>query len=588
MSKKDQNEVFISLRKQGFGTEYNGGHMKITCKEGCDQEHAPGLMITNASTTPSDIRGTERLKIDLRRHGWLPPGEYKEKQRQDRAAAKEARRAERLAAASKTPPQEQETTRAGEDQVPQIGDVARVTKKGGKPVDAEDLMPANNIVGNIEMAAELLWEQVIQHIKEDGADPLVYGTVRGYRWEGSRDGAIRELWPTIPRGVPGDKPDPRRIALSRYLSATANMVCLDPGNRYKKSVWWVRAEFSRVKIEKRDTLTERRLTAHEAGEDRDPQPVTVSHKNTDDVTVCPECDEFFVSDELNEHRLREHAICPECGKKGHDYRTTQIHRSTVHKVRSDDYERNRAIRDINAGLTPVRPDKKGFLHCPDCSFVTTSRKMFSGHRRNYLDQPHPEPIFNCRLCPERVETPQQIQVHYQDAHGTPVAVCRRCGEAYGERKDLYRHKREAHQMRRTRDLGELYPGDPGYDDAVHVHVAESEEDPAPEPEEEEPSRLVETPQGTEVLEGDDPDEAAIAYFASLVKYQTEQRERVKALEDQVAELQTENDRLHDLVVGADAGKVTELEKALTMVTNERDQLRTKLDVFQAAFKGLAE
>lgn len=584
--KKDHRLTVRRAKAQGFKfVRSAGNHYKVYDPQ--------GNYLTSTGTTPSDHNGYKNLKADLDKAGYLPPDEFKRRK-------KEAARAERLAAARE---QDQEGTTDDSqesDDVPKLGDVARVTQAKDKSADGE-LMPAAQILKDLPMAAELLWEKVIEKIKEEGPHPLVVGTVSGYRWEGSRDEAIRDLWPSIRRSTPGQAVDPRKLALARYMKTTQNMVCLDQGNRYKKSVWWVRASFSRTELSNEaQTNMERRLTAQEAGEDRAPAPVTVSRFAPDNVldTRCPECALEINAADLDEHRLKEHAICIECGKRGHDYRTIQIHRSTVHKVRSADYERNRATRDLNAGLTPVHPDAKGFLHCPDCRLATTSPTLFGEHRRSLINQPHPDPIFGCRLCPERDESANQIRHHYEEAHGSSVTVCRRCGEVYPDRRQLYDHKVTAHKVRRTREHGELYPGDPGYDLAGEKS-ATFEEDTEPR-DVSEMINLVETLKSPETHELGttpaprpevDPDADAIAYFESLIRYQTDQRQTITSLElhlqeleREAAELRTENNRLKSNV--AHTAEVRNLKKELASVTAERDRLRATLTGMREAFKGL--
>lgn len=588
MSKRDQAEVFSSARDQGFQTRVASGpnHMEVWCHGtggrctlGCDPER--GFMVTKASVTPSDIRGTERLKQHLMDHGWMRPGDWKQFVKAQRAEAKRQRRDERLAAADQQPEQEQEeTTNEDGEGVAKIGDVARVTRGDGKAVDPQELnlMPASEIIANVELAAELLWEKVMEKVREDGPEPMTHGTVKGYRWEGSRDGAIRELWPSIPRGGSDLNIDPRKMALATYMKRTNNMVCLEPGNRFKASIWWVRANFSKVISKEHSTLTERRLTAQEAGEDRDPAPVTITRKEPH--LLCPECDAPFDEDAAyDEHRLKEHGVCPDCGKESVDYRVARIHQSRVHGKRSEDYERNRAVRDVNAGLVPVQPDKNGYLRCPDCRLVTKSPNIFGDHRRALIGQPHPDPIFACRLCKERLDNPDRLSYHYTTTHDSSVVICRRCGDVYPDRHQLYDHKVKAHRMRRTRADGELYPGDAGYEDAGDVPAREPEEMP----------RLTATVTAPSPFAGD-PDADAISYFESLIKYQREQRETIDGLNRHLEELERENSELRREVerLEKDGGTAERqrLVAQLTKITKERDDLHLKLETLRSAFKGL--
>jgi predicted RNA-binding Zn-ribbon protein involved in translation (DUF1610 family) len=579
VSKKDHQQIFASARQQGWTTRVGAGsHMELWCP-------CHGVCVTKASTTPGDIRGAERLKQDLKAHGWLPPGEYREKVKQERREAKKTRRDARLAAADETPAgQEEQEVREVSD-VPQIGDVARVTQRGGEPVDPRELMPANDILQNLPLAAELLWEKVIEKIKEAGPEPMKLQSVAGYRWEGSRDGAMRELWPSIPRGeASSPQTDPRRLKLAIYLKQTNNMICLDKGSRYKKSIWWVRAEFSRQAPGAERELTtwaERRLTTAEAGEDRAPAPVVVTRTTVtpttasdhdDDVaaadTTCPECGTELAASVLDDHRLESHFVCPECGRKDKDLRRINLHRSKHHGYRAPTYDQNRRMREIANGLQPVDRNPDGFFHCPDCNLVTESVKRFGTHRRAYLNQPHPEAKFGCRRCKEMLNDRDDLYHHYLVIHNESVSICKGCGEALLGRQALNDHKVNTHGVVFTKK-GEIWPDEPPARDDPKLNKTINEPTVAWVPETEE--MII------------DP----LTAVQRILTENAELKARVTSLErtlDEVERELSETKQEYDRLAARD--DAVRLEEDLEKVTKERDSLRDTLNQLNAALSGL--
>jgi predicted transcriptional regulator len=167
--------------------------------------------------------------------------------------------------------------------MPRLGQVARYTAKGDRNAHAAMTDPLEN-------RGFALWVSCQGKIKTSKL-PLVngpadrgVGSVKGYEVEVNLKRKCFDLWPGLNQ-MDRASQDSFTSEVYSYLRASGNAICVrKPGlGEHGIPVWWMRAEWNDVKavgIFKQTELTdrERRLTPAEAGEDREPAPVTVSKR----------------------------------------------------------------------------------------------------------------------------------------------------------------------------------------------------------------------------------------------------------------------------------------------------------------------
>lgn len=168
--------------------------------------------------------------------------------------------------------------------MPTVGEVARVTIVSGE-------MPADEVA----KAAWLLWKSCRTEIDRKRLPSMASSEgVPGNRLDGSLVKHIIDLWPEY---LQWDTEIQTRFrgTLYSYLKGTNNAHCLSPT---KKPIWWISQIFSKIAIEKvyggstprsrQQARAEAKLTPHEAGEDRDPAPVTVTQPGKVAAQPMPE------------------------------------------------------------------------------------------------------------------------------------------------------------------------------------------------------------------------------------------------------------------------------------------------------------
>ena len=163
-------------------------------------------------------------------------------------------------------------------------------------------MPHSYKPNHVSGQSWLLWRASLTYAMQKGGTPADHAGRPGYIIRSSLRSIARDLWPEYERDrrVLSDMTQHR---VYPFLRHTVNAICLDPGP--KTTTWWIASEFetsktsyAMSKIAEADPRTkvrfsdaERKLTPHEAGEDREPEPVTESHwsepEESDDVPPPP-------------------------------------------------------------------------------------------------------------------------------------------------------------------------------------------------------------------------------------------------------------------------------------------------------------
>jgi hypothetical protein len=168
--------------------------------------------------------------------------------------------------------------------MPTIGQAARIAHRGR---DVPDIR-----AGDVSASAAIAYEGVLGRASRQGrqrpADEQVsaafarrggsvpHGT-DGYEWRGTLGSVLNDAWSEV---AAGDKDEFTVLsrAVNEYLARTGNAVCLYREKRMGvPSTWWVRAAWSPVAPVSTGSTprpAERRVTAAEAGEDREPAEVT--------------------------------------------------------------------------------------------------------------------------------------------------------------------------------------------------------------------------------------------------------------------------------------------------------------------------
>lgn len=168
-------------------------------------------------------------------------------------------------------------------------DIARVTARGRDLPDISE--------GELKTNAWLVHQLILSKAQQGNYRRISFEGIPGLEWIGYAASAMRDLWPAIPSRREDDSPAQLAVrAVSRYLTSTKNMVCLDHGPD-RQSRWFVREEWndSPPAGGLRSTRRELRVTPQEAGEDREPAPVEMEYE-------CPHCESRFAS----KHRRSAH------------------------------------------------------------------------------------------------------------------------------------------------------------------------------------------------------------------------------------------------------------------------------------------
>lgn len=159
-----------------------------------------------------------------------------------------------------------------------VRDVATITATGLGLKDQE----------TIESRAYLVWEYARR------SDKNVPAPTGGLHHRGNLSTVILELWPQLSPSAMHDEFVQFRKEVYAYLRATGNAKCVNRSANSSHVVWWLSGEWQKatgavvlhVPV-MTPTAAERRLTSKEAGEDREPAPVTVSSPNDERTKPVP-------------------------------------------------------------------------------------------------------------------------------------------------------------------------------------------------------------------------------------------------------------------------------------------------------------
>lgn len=237
-------------------------------------------------------------------------------------------------------------------EMPKVGEVARVTRRGGDLPDVSD-------PEELRTSAWLVWQCVRERVPEDAPVTLRRG-VPGHHWHGVLSRVNGELWPALRDRylTTAAQMQETRLRLNRYLAASGNLVCVDRGARPvpggvaapREPVWWVRAEWADKPV------TAEELGGHAAGDDEYQGPPTAGRGGPD--------------------------VAPATGEPV-DAQATATATATADAA-SSSYAGKGAV-----GLAAARTvmDEPGEFPCPGCPRVfVTRRALFSHQRHHQVDQ----------------------------------------------------------------------------------------------------------------------------------------------------------------------------------------------------------
>lgn len=374
MSKAGQiKELLRDASAQGFTHKgVSNGHIEV-CTPDRIRWTPTGKRSVQITGTPGSDSAVRTARSRLEGIGYRPPRPPKKKKKHKKA-------------------------KEGSADVARLGDVARVTVSGDRVspelktrLHRDGPLPADQIMDDVELAAWLVWERIHTDLQRQGniMKRLLQDRYHGYEWRGSRTGMIREIWPELPRpdySVTPTEMDVRMRALSRYLTSSRNMAVLLPGDASRMTLWWVSETWREVKPNVLPDLAgnwwEGKVTPQEAGEDREPGPVTVT-------TFTPADPQPATIDGVEVY------YCEDC-----HYRSTSKMSVKTHASR---------LRVFN------KPHPQGRFECPvpDCLEVRTD--------------------------------PDSLGSHLSRDHRTSnLTICRTCGELFTSRGDMVHHKLATH------------------------------------------------------------------------------------------------------------------------------------------------
>lgn len=429
-------KIINDAEGQGFTFERNtSGHYRATAPVGVSGP--AGKKVTTISCSPKSPAGVRLALSNLAAIGYIPP---KHRQHPQYAAAQQ-RKQENNGNVVVQEVQEtavsQEIDMAHTSKEPgtyPVRDIVRITGKDLPSVEGEKeeaaptptrytldkIMPREEIKENLSLAAELVWQQVIDHITS-GQMP---GTAMpgpegepGWRWEHSRTVVINELWPGLQAlGQAGlHKPNDIVRAMAGFLKRSHNMYLIKQGSPTQTSVWWIRGSWRQapltvMNLSKQDVKNwwEQRVTPQEAGEDRLPEPVTTSF----DPTLVERAQQ--AQQEQEQSRPLPLLSPP-------------------------------PVRATRPAVPSGKPD---MVKCPKCSFFDTTMALGS-HQGKLAGREHPQGTFPCMLCPRVRSAPAALAQHLVKDHPEATfVVCRVCGKPYQNSQQRARHMSDDHNAYR--------------------------------------------------------------------------------------------------------------------------------------------
>lgn len=326
--------------------------------------------------------------------------------------------------------------------MPQVKEVARVTRSGrALPDVTKNELPVNawlvwESAKNKALAAKNVERQ--QHQGEDG-----------YLWHGAMTGIFRELWVGMLDSYTGDKNEvvTAKRQLSSYLNASHNMICVDRGQQSgldgpsannRPPTWWVRAEWNENPPPPKSntvipTYAERKLTPHEAGEDRPPAPVTVIQGEPKPPArpAPPPLATSVLKFGSNRDEQREVVIELLAEKFGSEPFTSRdasghlgISDGSLYHLFTNMAE-IRELVDAHLARAAAANEKKPII-CPDCEQPFTDQRYYNQHRvAKHLtneDGERDRP-FKCPQC-ERTFAAQGGLTNHINSHRTAEVILR--------------------------------------------------------------------------------------------------------------------------------------------------------------------
>lgn len=257
-TRKDIDKLLREARKVGFEVGTQGTYWRVT-------NPLTGSHVL-VSRQPGTGHGLDNERAKLRRIGFEPgvPDLRVRTSPLPRAVPADVGQAEPAleVAAEAPPPVAEKLARNGtprpqeEPPMPEISETVRITGKG------------RNLREDLPTNSWLLWTAIHEG---ETTEPHELDGVAGVLWRGGLNTKVSDMWPALPR-----QDTDTRNAINRYLRSSGNMICLKRESR--PPLWWLSSTWIEAKPDMPATVTptrtERRLTRNQAGEDRQPAPVS--------------------------------------------------------------------------------------------------------------------------------------------------------------------------------------------------------------------------------------------------------------------------------------------------------------------------
>lgn len=145
---------------------------------------------------------------------------------------------------------------------------------------------------SVDSNAFLLWTAITGRKRSD-ASSRVWDDLSGWEYNGSLTSVIFSLWPALSHKDMERQLHNFRSDIYKFLKESGNARCLNPGRGTGRDVvWWIGDRWrpagsfvTLIHTKAVPTAAEKRLTPHEAGEDRPPSEVTTNLAITTEDTV---------------------------------------------------------------------------------------------------------------------------------------------------------------------------------------------------------------------------------------------------------------------------------------------------------------
>ncbi|XP_058453697.1 zinc finger protein 836-like [Malaya genurostris] len=172
-------------------------------------------------------------------------------------------------------------------------------------------------------------------------------------------------------------------------------------------------------------------------------------ERTSDANVCPGCCKSFENATcLVWHRFTRFTkqyACRFCGQTFSRWSANREHENIVHLRKTSEFpcetcgkvfltaQRLKAHREIHSDLRQQV--------CGDCGASFRNKGVLKRHRRAVHSNDYP---FDCKLCPKKFPTQEQLNAHMRVHTGAKPYPCRFCERAFAHFTDRKRHEMSTH------------------------------------------------------------------------------------------------------------------------------------------------